>query len=200
MISAISVGCEVTPSNCEWSTHRPCVAGRIVDLHLISWGVKIPTQDIHLVTEVNRPSVARGVGYRGNRGDGISRRIIDKRVCRIGENTSGDISAATCVDQTSDGGSRYVTERNWQDGSLLHPAGGVRRKLPNLVGPEPIRNVEATQNDERVVENSEATRQNARVARRPVTSNGGDAVSNRIIAEDTTARAVWVAKLEPPTQ
>src|SRR6476469_2654687 len=97
MISAISVGCEVTPSSCEWSTHRPCIASRIVDLHLISGGGKIPTQDIHQVAEVDRPGVACGVGYRGNRVYGISHWVIDECVCRIGENTTGDVSAATCV-------------------------------------------------------------------------------------------------------
>ncbi len=97
MISAISVGCEVTPSNCEWMTHRPCIASRIVDLNLISGGVKIPTQDIHQVAEVDRPGVACGVGYGGNRVDGISHRVIDKCVCRISESAARDISAATCV-------------------------------------------------------------------------------------------------------
>src|SRR5207245_8342630 len=95
--SAISVGCEVTSSNCEWSTHRPRVADRIVDVHLIFGGVKIPTQDIHQVTEVDRSGVACGRGYLGNGVDGISRWVIDEGVLSIGENAAGDISPATCV-------------------------------------------------------------------------------------------------------
>src|SRR5439155_9258011 len=50
IISAISVGGEVTPSDCEWSTDRPRITNRVVDVHLIFGGVKIPTQDIHQVT------------------------------------------------------------------------------------------------------------------------------------------------------
>ncbi len=98
VIGTIGVGCEVTPSNCEWKTHRPRITGWIIDLHLISGGVKIPTQDIHQVAEVNRPSVACGVGYRGNRVDGISHRVIDKCVVGISQSATCDISATTCVD------------------------------------------------------------------------------------------------------
>ena len=98
IISAISVGCEVTPSNCEWSTHRPRATNWIVDLHLISGGVKVTTQDIHHVTEVDRPGIACGVGYVGSDGDGISPWVIDECVVRIGENATGDINATTCVD------------------------------------------------------------------------------------------------------
>ena len=83
------------------------------------------TQDIHLVTEVDRPGVTCGPGYVGNRVDGISHRVIDKRVCRIGESAAGDIGAATCVDQAADGRRRYIAERNWQDSILLHPASGL---------------------------------------------------------------------------
>ena len=97
IISAISVGGEVTPSDCEWSTDRPRITNRVVDVHLIFGGVKIPTQDIHQVAEVDRPGVACGRGYLGNRGDGISPWVIDEGVLRVGENATGDISPATCV-------------------------------------------------------------------------------------------------------
>src|SRR5436190_7755110 len=75
-------------------------------------------------------------------------------------------------------------------GILLHPSGRARRKLPNLIDPNPIRNVKPTQSDQRVAEYSEATRQNTRVARRPVTGNRGNAVSNRIITEHPSARSL----------
>jgi hypothetical protein len=67
----------------------------------------------------------------------------------------------------------------------LHP-GSRRSKLPNLIGPDAIRDVEPAQDIELVIEHREATRQNARVARRPGSSNGADAVSNRVITEDAT--------------
>ena len=106
---------------------------------------------------------------------------------RIGQNPACDISAATCVDETTDGGGWYVAERNWQYRTLLHPAGWVRCKLPNLVGPNAVRNIEATQNDERVVEHSEATGQNAGCAGRPVTTgNGDDTIGDGVVAEDAT--------------
>src|SRR4051794_10700919 len=75
-------------------------------------------------------------------------------------------------------------------GILLLPTGRARRKLPNLVDPNPIRNVKPTQSDQRIAEYSEATRQNTGVTRRPVTSNRGDTVAKRIITEHTTSRAL----------
>src|SRR5438874_2447782 len=179
VISTISVGCEVTPSNCEWNTHRPRITGWIEDLHLISGNVKIPTQDIHQATEVHRSGVACGVGYVRKRVNGISHRVIHKCVVRVGENPACDISAATCVDETTDGGGWQIAQRNWQDSTLLHPAHRIRRKLPNLTDPNAIRNVEATQSDERVVEHSEATGQNAGCPGRPVsTNNSGDTIAD----------------------
>src|SRR5262249_47616792 len=98
IVSAISVGCEVAPRSRERSTQRPCATNWIEDLHLISGGVKITTQHIHQVTEVDRSGIACCVGYVGIGGDGISRWVIDKCVVRIGENATGDINATSCVD------------------------------------------------------------------------------------------------------
>jgi hypothetical protein len=67
----------------------------------------------------------------------------------------------------------------------LHPGTG-RSKLPNLVDPGAIADVEPAQDIELVIENSEATRQSVRVARRPGSSDGADGVRDRIIAEDAT--------------
>src|SRR5204863_6763232 len=187
VIGAIRVGCEVAPSNRKGSTHRPRIADWIVDLHLISGSVKIPTQHIHLATEVHRPSVAGGVGYVRKRADGISHRIIHKCVVRIGQSAARDISAATGVDEGPDGGGWQVAKRNWKDRTLLHPPRRTRRKLPNLISPHTISNIEPTHSDERVTKYRKATRQSASVARRVVASNQGNAVSNRIIAEDTTS-------------
>src|SRR5262249_46658570 len=61
------------------------------------------------------------------------------------------------------------------------------RKLPDLVGRDVVKDVEATQNEDLVVEDGDATGQSARVARRPVSSNGSDNVCYRIITEDTTS-------------
>src|SRR5262249_44739787 len=113
VIGAIRVGCEVAPSNRKGSTHRPRVADWIVDLHLICGSVKIPTQHIHLITEVHRTGVARGVGYVGNGVDGISYRIIDKCILRVSQNAASDINAATCVDEAPDSRGRQVAQRNW---------------------------------------------------------------------------------------
>src|SRR5439155_27133339 len=99
IISAISVGGEVTPSDCERRTYRTRITNRVVDVHLIFGGVKLPTQDIHQVTEVARPGVACGRGYLGNRGDGISTWVIDEGVLLVGENTTRDITPATCDNQ-----------------------------------------------------------------------------------------------------
>src|SRR4029434_10471016 len=121
------------------------------------------------------------------RGAPISHRIIDKCVVRIGENAAFNISAATCVDQAADGRGRYIAERKWQDSTLLHPAGRIRRKLPNLLASDAVDDIEATQSVDLVVEDGDATGQSARVARRPVSSNGSDNVCYRIITEDTTS-------------
>ena len=58
----------------------------------------------------------------------------------------------------------YVAQRNWQADSSAPRPQGSRRKLPDLGDPNPIRNVEPTQSEELVVEDSEATGQSARVA------------------------------------
>src|ERR1051326_8976484 len=186
VIGAISVSCEVAPGNRKGRTHRPRTTDWIEDLHLISRSVKIPTQHIHLATEVHRTGVARGIRYVRERADGVSYRIIDKCVLRISQNAAGDISPTTRVDEAPDSRGRQIAKRNWQHRTLLHPARWTRRKLPNLVGPYPIRNVEPTHSDERVVKHGKAARQNASISRRIVTGNRGDHVSNRIIAEHTT--------------
>ena len=122
--------------------------------------------------------VACGSGYVGDRGDRISHRIIDKCVVRIGENAACNISAATCVDQAADGRGRYIAERKWQDSTLLHPAGRVRRKLPNLVASEAVEDIVATQNVDLVVEDGDATGQGARVP-------GGQSVATVVITSAT---------------
>src|SRR5262245_35813504 len=124
---------------------------------------------MHLATKVYRPGVTCRSGYVGNPTDRVSHRVIDKRVCRVGQNTAGNISATTSLNQTADGGGWQVAQRYWQHSTLLHPPRRITRKLPNLTGPNAIRNINATQNDQRVIEHTEATGQSARVPWRPVT-------------------------------
>src|SRR5437667_3720562 len=112
-------------------------------------------------------------------------RIVDKRVVLLSD--TGEIETDSGVDYAANGGGRNIGERNWQNSALLHPASGVRRKHPDLVGRDVVKDVEATQNVDRVVEDGDATGQSARVARRPVSSNGSDNVCYRIITEDTTS-------------
>src|SRR5947199_2542307 len=69
----------------------------------------------------------------------------------------------------------------------MHPVSGVRRKRPDLIGRDVVKDVEATQNVDRVVEDGDATGQSARIPRRPVSSNGSDNVCYRVITEDTTS-------------
>src|SRR5438132_11706247 len=107
----------------------------------------------------------------------------------MGQKAARNISATSCGDETTDGRGWQITEWNWQHRTLLHPPRRTRRKLPNLVGPHPIRNVEPTHSDERVAKHSEATRQSPGVPRREVASNQGNTVRNRIIAEYTSARS-----------
>src|SRR5438132_4156779 len=108
----------------------------------------------------------------------------------MGQKAARNISATSCGDETTDGRGWQIAKRNWQHRTLLHPPRRTRRKLPNLVGPHPIRNVEPTHSDERVAKHSEATRQSPSVPRRVVTGNRGDAVRNRIIAEHSSARSL----------
>ena len=84
---------------------------------------------------------------------------------------------------------RYVAERNWQDGILLHPARRSGRKLPDLVGPDAIRNVESTQN-ENVLLKTVKPPGRMLVARRPGSSNRGDDVGDRVVAENTIDRGL----------
>ena len=93
---------------------------------------------------------------------------------RIGENTACNISAATCVDQAADGRRRYIAERKWQDSTLLHPAGRIRRKLPDLVASDAVEDVEAAQNVDLVVQDREATGQR-------VATPGGQSVVTVVI-------------------
>ena len=72
--------------------------------------------------------------------------------------------------------------------ALLHPGSG-RGKLPNGIS-HPYVNVEPTQDNQGIVKDAEASGQNVLVARRPGSSNNADAVSNRVIAEDATARGL----------
>ena len=108
------------------------------------------TQHVHLTAQVKPTRVARWPRYVGNRADGISHWIKDKRVCSIGENAARDIGSSTCVDHAADGSGRYVAQRNWQ-ANLLHPGVGSGSKLPDVGDPDPVGNVKPAQNVELIV-------------------------------------------------
>ena len=186
---AVGISWEVAPcvrERRDRGTCCPTVSPRGIDVDLIR-GVgrgSAPAHHEHKAIEVKRPRLACRSRYAGNRADSIRYRIINKRVCCIGKEASGDIAAPTCVDEAANGRRGYVAERNRQNSALLLPH-ARRSKLPDLAGPLPTSRdgVEPAQDVELVVEDREATGQNHCQATRPGSSNRADHVSDRIIAE-----------------
>jgi len=134
---------------------------------------------------MKRSRLACCSGYVSNRADSIRHRVIDKRVRSVGDCAARDGGTATGVDESADGRGRYMAARNRQDGGLLHPA-SRRRKLPDLVGRNPVGDVEPAQDVELVLEYCETTGQNVARARRPRSSNRADGVGDRVVSEDAT--------------
>ena len=80
-----------------------------------------------------------------------------------------------------------LAKRNWRSRTLLHPAGWVRCKLPNLVGPNAVREYRSRpEYDELVVEHSETTGQNIGCAGRQSPPQRCDTIGDRVIAEYAT--------------
>src|SRR4029077_8226615 len=148
------------------------------------WRGSAPAHDPHCVIDVKRSRLACCSGHVSNRADSIRHRVIDKRVRSVGDCAARDGGTATGVDESADGRGRYIAAWNWQNSSLLHPGVGPRGKLPDLVGRNPVGDVESAQDVELVLEYCEATGQNVGHAGRPGSSNRADGVGDRIVSED----------------
>src|SRR5581483_267989 len=91
--------------------------------------------------------------------------------------------------EVADSRGRDISKRNRQASTFLHPCSGVRRKLPDLVDPNSVRNVEAAKVVQFVVKHAEATWQNTASSGRPIsTGDRSNNIGNWIVTENTTCR------------
>jgi len=92
-------------------------------------------------------------------------------------------AAATRVDESEDDGCRYITQRDGQVRTLLHPGVSSRSELPDCVD-HPRVDPKSAENVQLIVERHEATRQSYPVSvPRPGRRNGFNCIGNSIVAE-----------------